>query len=193
MSKNKNTLNTENLLEIRGLKIEARIKGKWSGIVHGVDLDLKPGEVLGLIGASGVGKSTVGLAAMCFTKDGCRISCGTVQFDGQDVLALDDRARRKLRASRIAYVAQSAAAAFNPVHTLLHQYSESPLRFSLKNRDESEADARAFYEKIQLPNLNEIGLATRIKCRADSCTRNDRYGDVLPSFVDRIRRTDHCT
>ncbi|WP_272010482.1 ABC transporter ATP-binding protein [Roseovarius sp. ZX-A-9] len=149
---------TQNLLEVRDLKIEARIKGQWSEIVHGIDLDLKPGEVLGLIGESGAGKSTVGLATMGFAKDGCRISGGSVQFDGQDVLAMRDRARRKLRGSRIAYVAQSAAAAFNPAHTLMRQYTENPLRFGLRSRDEAQEDAKTLYAKMQLPNPREIGF-----------------------------------
>lgn len=55
---------TDNLLTVRDLKIEARMNREWNEIVHGVDLDLKPGEVLGLIGESGAGKSTIGLASM---------------------------------------------------------------------------------------------------------------------------------
>jgi ABC-type glutathione transport system ATPase component len=64
------------LLRIRGLKIEGRTEEGWNEIVHGVDLDLKRGEVLGLIGESGAGKSTIGLAAMGFARDGCRLSAG---------------------------------------------------------------------------------------------------------------------
>ena len=73
---------TQQLLKIRGLKIEGKSDEVWNPIVNGIDLDLKKGEVLGLIGESGAGKSTVGLAAMGFTRDGCRISGGTVDFDG---------------------------------------------------------------------------------------------------------------
>lgn len=147
-----------NLLTIRGLKIEARVNRDWREIVHGVDLDLKPGEVLGLIGESGAGKSTIGLASMGFIRDGCRFSGGSVIFDGQNLLRLSDRAKRRLRGSRIAYVAQSAAAAFNPAHTLVRQYCESPLRFGLRRRDEAEEDAKRIYEKMQLPNPREIGF-----------------------------------
>ena len=75
---------TQQLLKIRGLKIEGKSDELWNPIVNGINLDLKKGEVLGLIGESGAGKSTVGLAAMGFTRDGCRISGGTVDFDGVD-------------------------------------------------------------------------------------------------------------
>ena len=64
------------LLRIRGLKIEGRADDQWNEIVHGVDIDLHRGEVLGLIGESGAGKSTIGLAAMGFARDGCRITAG---------------------------------------------------------------------------------------------------------------------
>jgi len=81
------TKNNENelLLKIRDLKIEGHSDDEWVGIVHGIDLDLHRGEVLGLIGESGAGKSTIGLAAMGFTRDGCRISGGSVQFDGMEL------------------------------------------------------------------------------------------------------------
>ena len=74
------------LLEIKGLKIDGKSDDVWNPIVKGVDLTLKRGEVLGLIGESGAGKSTLGLAAMGFARPGCRISAGTIVFDGKDLL-----------------------------------------------------------------------------------------------------------
>ncbi len=146
------------LLRIRALTIQARINDAWSDIVEEIDLDLHRGEVLGLIGESGAGKSTLGLAAMGFARNGCRIGGGSVRFDGQELLGLKDRALRRLRGSRIAYVAQSAAAAFNPAYTLMRQYCESPVRFGLKSRSEAEQDAHLLYEKMRLPNPREIGF-----------------------------------
>jgi peptide/nickel transport system ATP-binding protein len=113
------------LLEIKDLKIEGYSDEKWVEIVHGIDLTLHRGEVMGLIGESGAGKSTIGLAAMGFTRDGCRISNGSVLFDGMDLTSATQSERRALRGSRIAYVAQSAAASFNPAHKLIDQHTES--------------------------------------------------------------------
>ncbi len=107
------------LLEIRGLKVEGRTGEEWRPIIKGVDLTLRRGEVLGLIGESGAGKSTLGLAAMGFRRDGCRFAGGTVHFDGIELTHASHQVRRGLRSSRIAYVAQSAAASFNPAYRLI--------------------------------------------------------------------------
>ncbi|TIX97928.1 MAG: ABC transporter ATP-binding protein, partial [Mesorhizobium sp.] len=113
------------LLSIRDLHVEGFSDERWHPIVRGVNLSLRRGEVLGLIGESGAGKSTIGLAAMGYAKPGCRITQGSILFDGIDLLAMSETARRRLRGSRIAYVAQSAAASFNPAHRLLDQTVET--------------------------------------------------------------------
>ena len=146
------------LLTIRGLTIEGRSDETWSEIVKGVDITLHKGEVLGLIGESGAGKSTIGLAAMGFARDGCRISGGTIDFDGIDLRAATKDERRALRGKRIAYVAQSAAASFNPAHRLMDQYCEAPVQHGVMSRAEAERDAVELYRRMQLPNPDEIGF-----------------------------------
>jgi peptide/nickel transport system ATP-binding protein len=148
----------EILLSIKGLVIEGRSGDKWSKIINGVDLTLHKGEILGLIGESGAGKSTLGLAAMGFTRDGCRISAGSVTFDGIDLLAASETNRRGLRGKRIAYVAQSAAASFNPAHKLIDQYCETPVTHGVSSREKAEADAVELYRRMRLPNPEEIGF-----------------------------------
>ena len=148
----------EVLLEMRDLRIEGQADDVWHGIVHGVNVTLHRGEVLGLIGESGAGKSTIGIAAMGFARPGCRIVGGTIVFDGIDLMALSEDERRKLRGSRIAYVAQSAAAAFNPAHKLIDQYTEMPIQHGIKGRAEAEADAVELYRKLHLPDPENIGF-----------------------------------
>lgn len=148
----------DRLLEIRGLRIEAFDGDGWNEIVHGIDLDVNRGEVLGLIGESGAGKSTVGLAAMGFARDGCRISGGSVIFDGADLRSASDRALRDLRGRRIAYVAQSAASSFNPAFRLVDQYTEVPVMHGVKSRAEAVADSIVLNRKLKLPHPEEIGF-----------------------------------
>ena len=147
------------LLKIRGLKIEANVEyDDWMEIVHGIDITLHRGEVLGLIGESGAGKSTIGLAAMGFTQDGCRISDGSIEFDGLELTSISSGDLRRIRGSRIAYVAQSAAASFNPAHKIIDQYTEAPVQYRIRKRLESQEDAIELYRRLQLPNPKEIGF-----------------------------------
>jgi peptide/nickel transport system ATP-binding protein len=157
MSTEKKRVKGDALLDIRGLKIEGSSDGVWHPIVKGVDVTLKRGEVLGLIGESGAGKSTIGLAAMGFARPGCRIVDGTIMFDGVDLRKATLDEKRDLWGSRIAYVAQSAAAAFNPAHKLIDQTVETAVRHGIMDRSKAEADAIDLYRRLQLPKPETIG------------------------------------
>ncbi len=157
MSNDKKRVRGTALVEIRGLKIEGFSDDKWHPIIKGIDLDLKRGEVLGLIGESGAGKSTLGLATMGYTKPGCRISAGTVMFDGKDLATAPQEQLRKMWGSQISYVAQSAQASFNPAHHLMDQVVESAVNHQVMPRDKAEVDARDLFKRLQLPNPDSIG------------------------------------
>ena len=150
--------NSDPLVSIRNLEIDGLTDETRVRIINDVSLDLKRGEVLGLIGESGAGKSTLGLAAMGFTRDGCEIVGGSVSFDGIDLVNATPDIRRRLLGKRIAYVAQSAAASFNPAHKIINQHAEAPLFHGLSNRDDAEADAIDLYRRLRLPNPDEIGF-----------------------------------
>lgn len=153
-----NGKNNGTLLEMEGLMIEGFSDEQWHQIVKGVDITLDRGEILGLIGESGAGKSTIGIAAMGFAKPGCRINGGSIRFDGMELTTMPESQRRKLRGSRIAYVAQSAAASFNPAHKLIDQFSETVIEHGKGTRDQAYADAKDLYGRIKLPDPDQIGF-----------------------------------
>ncbi len=146
------------LVKVRNLYLEGRSDETWIPIINGASFDLRRGEVLGLIGESGAGKSTLGLAAMGFTRDGVRITSGKVLFDGVDLINASAAVKRELLGRRIAYVAQSAAASFNPAHKLIDQHTEAPVQHRVSSRIDSERDAMELYEKLRLPDPEHIGF-----------------------------------
>ncbi|MER8917362.1 ABC transporter ATP-binding protein [Mesorhizobium sp. M0761] len=145
------------ILDVRGLRIGAKSKAGWAEIVKGIDLTLRRGEILGLIGESGAGKSTIGLAALGYVKPGCRITDGTILFAGGDLSELSEAELRRLRGVRIAYVAQSAAAAFNPAHRLIDQYTEVAVVHGVSDAASARAQAVELYRKLHLPDPGTFG------------------------------------
>ena len=147
----------EKLLTIRNLQIEGFADEQWKPIVSGVDVDLNRGEVLGLIGESGAGKSTIGIAAMGYTRPGCRIVGGSIDFDGIQILEQTPEQIREVRGVRMSYVAQSAAASFNPAHKLIEQYAETPVQHGVLKFQQAAKNARAIYARLELPDPDKIG------------------------------------
>jgi len=150
-------MNMDKILEIKNMVIEGQVGDRWKSIVKGVDLHLHKGEVLGLIGESGAGKSTIGLASMGYTRQGCRIASGSIVFEGQQLFGASEDFLRTVRGARIAYVAQSAAASFNPAHRLIKQYTEGPIQHGIMGSSEAEQKAVEIYEQLLLPDPENIG------------------------------------
>ncbi|WP_282094689.1 ABC transporter ATP-binding protein [Epibacterium ulvae] len=153
---------SEPLLKVRDLKIGATIfppgeKPRDIEIVHGVSFDLERGKVLGLIGESGAGKSTIGLASMAYGRGGVKLTGGEVWVNGRDILQSKLGDIRALRGAEVTYVSQSAAASFNPAKKIMEQVIEAAVEQKKFSRNEAEARARTLFAKLGLPDPDNIG------------------------------------
>ena len=146
------------LLDMKDVHIEGFADERWHPIIKGVDLQLHRGEVLGLIGESGAGKSTLGKAAMGYTQPGCRFTAGEVMFDGQELSGMKIKDKRHIWGTRISYVAQSAAASFNPAHRLLDQTIRASKRVGDRSEQVLKSDAVDLFRRLNLPEPETIGL-----------------------------------
>jgi peptide/nickel transport system ATP-binding protein len=149
---------TDTILSITDLDVRGRPPGgTYVPIVTGVSLSVKKGEVLALIGESGSGKSTISLAAMGFARPGCRIFGGQVVLNGRDIMTLAPPERHSLRGREVAYVAQSAAASFNPAIRIGKQVTEAPLWHGTADAATAANTAFELYQKLDLPDPEHIG------------------------------------
>ncbi|MCX8953489.1 ABC transporter ATP-binding protein [Ruegeria sp. NA] len=153
---------SDTLLKVRDLKIGATVyppgeKPHDIEIVHGVSFDLERGKVLGLIGESGAGKSTIGLASMAYGRGGVEITGGEVWVNGRDILKSSHGDIRNLRGGEVAYVSQSAAASFNPAKKIMDQVVEAAVEHKKFSRREAEGRARELFAKLGLPDPDNIG------------------------------------
>lgn len=147
------------LVEIRDLKIDARTdSGRIVEIIRGISLDVAEGEMLALIGESGSGKTTLALSLLGHARPGCRFTAGSVTVDGREMTHLPEAERARLRGSLVAYVPQSAAAAFNPARSILDQLIEVVAIHESTGRDEARARAVALIRALGLPEPERIGL-----------------------------------
>lgn len=152
----------EPLLDIQNLRIEATIYAPGEPpveavIVDDVSLTLPKGRVMGLIGESGAGKSTIGLAALAYGRGGIRLTGGTILLNGREIRTAGPGVLRSLRGREVTYVAQSAAAAFNPAKRLMEQVIEATLHHGLLTRDEAEARAVDLFRTLSLPDPETFG------------------------------------
>jgi peptide/nickel transport system ATP-binding protein len=147
-----------NLVEIRDLKVQATTDaGRTADIIRGVSFDIAEGEIVALIGESGSGKTTIALTLMGYSRAGCRISGGSVLFAGKDMAHISEKSRASMRGTEVAYVPQSAAAAFNPAQTIMDQVIEVARIHKLMPLEEARVRAVALFRALALPNPETIG------------------------------------
>jgi oligopeptide/dipeptide ABC transporter ATP-binding protein len=112
------------LLDVRGLRTSFHTRDGVVRAVTGVDLHVNRGEILGLVGESGCGKSVTSLSLMRLIARPGRIEAGEVVFDGTDLLKLPEKRMREIRGNRISMIFQQPTSSLNPVYSVGHQLGE---------------------------------------------------------------------
>ncbi|QKH34568.1 ABC transporter ATP-binding protein [Achromobacter pestifer] len=118
--------------------------------VDRLSFDLMPGETLGLVGESGCGKSVTSLSIMRLLRAPGRVAGGSIEFDGQDLLALPEKAMRAIRGNQISMIFQEPMTSLNPVFTVGKQISESLMLHQGLSRREAMAQAESLLELVQI-------------------------------------------
>ena len=148
----------EPLVRVENLRVTASAAdGREIVLVDEVGFQVPRGEVLALIGESGSGKSTIALALLGYARRGCRIAGGSVRVAGSELTTLTSAELFAFRGRHVSYVAQSAAAAFNPSRTLMNQVIEPALLHGLLTRAAAQARAVELFRALALPDPERIG------------------------------------
>ena len=140
------------VLSVRNLRIGV---GRHNELLRDVSFDILPGETYGLVGESGSGKSITGLSVMGLLKRPLEVTGGSIVFQGQDVLKLGGRARRKLRGERMAMVFQEPMTALNPLATIGRQIAEMFVIHSGLGWSEARRKAVEALESVRVPSPEE--------------------------------------
>jgi oligopeptide/dipeptide ABC transporter ATP-binding protein len=151
------------LLAVRDLAVAARTRRGDLEIVHGVDLDVAPGEAVGVVGESGSGKSLSMLAVMRLLAPPLAIARGRVTFDGQELVALPEAAMRRLRGDRLAMVYQDPMTSLNPIMRLGDQVAEAMTAHGVA-RDEARRRAVELLAQVELPDPARMARAYPHEC-----------------------------
>ncbi|GGE10436.1 peptide ABC transporter ATP-binding protein [Aureimonas endophytica] len=145
-------------VDVRGLRVTVPgADGTETAIVENIDFTIARGEVLALIGESGSGKTTIALATMGYARPGCRLHSGSIRVFGMEIVGRPEGELRRLRGNRIAYIAQSAAAAFNPGRTIMAQVIESAVIHGSMRAEAARDKAKALFAELALPDPETIG------------------------------------
>ncbi len=146
------------VFEALDLKVSARRDdGSLLDIVKGVSFEVNRGEVVALIGESGSGKTTISLSALGYCKPGLQFTGGTATLLGDDLTHKTTDELRRLRGVNVAYLAQSAAATFNPAIKINEQVTEASVLHGTKTQDEANERALSLYKALELPDPENIG------------------------------------
>ena len=140
------------LLQVKDLRVYYTAGGEIINAVNGVDLEVRGGETLGLVGETGAGKTTIAKSIMRILPDPpAKIGGGEIYLDGQELLHLPEKKMQEIRGKKISMIFQDPMTALNPVFTVGEQIEEVIMLHEKVNRGEAAVKARQMLELVGIP------------------------------------------
>ena len=140
------------LLRVKDLRVFYTAGGEIINAVNGVDLEVRRGETLGLVGETGAGKTTIAKSIMRILPDPpAKIGGGEINLDGQELLRLPEKKMREIRGKKISMIFQDPMTALNPVFTVGEQIEEVIMLHEKVNKGEAAVKARQMLELVGIP------------------------------------------
>lgn len=145
-----------NILEVRGLSVGIRDGKKTYGVVDSIDFEVRRGEILGIVGESGCGKTVTVLSILGLTGEGVNPTGGQVFFEGRDLLAMREEEKQKILGDEISIIYQEPMSSLNPLLKIGRQVGE-PLRIHTKKTDEEiRAQVLRLLADVDLKNPEKV-------------------------------------
>ncbi|MBK1812325.1 ABC transporter ATP-binding protein [Clostridium sp. YIM B02505] len=147
-------MDNNNLLQIKDLKISFKNENSFLQVVRGVDIELNKGEILGILGESGSGKTVTASSILRLIDDGSsRVDSGSISFEGTDLLKLKEKEMRKIRGRKISYIFQDSSAALDPYKKIGDQLKEV---LKIHNKSFTKEDIIKGMQKAGIENADVI-------------------------------------
>jgi peptide/nickel transport system ATP-binding protein len=144
-------VNNDSIFEIRGLKTQFFTSKGIVPAVDGVDITVRKGEAVGLVGESGCGKSMTAMSVMQLLKKPGRVVDGTIKLNGEDILKMNKREINDIRGNRISMIFQEPMTALNPVYTIGKQAMEALMIHQKISKEDAKAKVIDMFAKVGIP------------------------------------------
>jgi nickel transport system ATP-binding protein len=144
------------VLQVRDLHVQIKAKNGITTLVQDINFELKPGEILGLIGESGCGKTVTSMSILQLLNRKETTIEGSIMLKGQELNGLAEKEMRKIRGKDIAFIMQNPMNAFTPVFTIGHQFVETIRSHTSLNKKQATELAIESMKQVNLPDPGKL-------------------------------------